>query len=166
MLYRLVPLPFLLFWLNSTLPAQDFQAPKPEVLRTQSDYLNYQDTFIEAVNWLLQHDLDTEGRVPINTFVMAWISGTDLFTIEIKPYLLKLTDANPDLLMVFLGSWAKNVLKKPNPTPDSFIQHKRALESLLQFYSNSQYKKKDLQIERLLKRLKKDNLDAWLLKKL
>lgn len=148
------------------LSGQDFSVPGPDALRTKADYPRYQETFLKSVDWLLEQDLDAEGRASVNAFVLAWISGTDAFHIELKSYVMNLTKRNPDLLMIFLGSWAKRELEGSAPQADLFLANYKALEALLGFYQKSQAKQKDPNIERLLKRRARGRLSNWLRQKI
>ncbi|HKK75419.1 MAG TPA: hypothetical protein VJ953_10125 [Saprospiraceae bacterium] len=155
----------LLILAASVLKAQDWPIPKPEVLGSKGDYAKYESVFLKSVDWLIEHDIDAEGRAPVNAFALAWISGTDAFSIPVEPYLIDLSQRNPDLLLVFLGSWGEFVLKNPEQKHQIYACNWYALQNLLDFYENSSAKKTDKAIEKLLRRRRKDQLQNWLKKR-
>lgn len=149
----------------SVLKAQDFPVPKPTALNSKDDYAKYENTFLQSVDWLLEHDLDREGRASVNAFTLAWISGTDAFSIPVEPYLIDLTQRNPDLLLIFLGSWGEFVLNNPEQKDQTYACNWCALQNLLDFYEKSTAKQTDKAIEKLLRRRQKDKLQNWLEKR-
>lgn len=157
-----------LFWLLScySLAAQELMVPSPEALREKSDYPRYQETFLKSVDWLLEQGLDAEGRASVNAFVLAWVSGTDAFHIELKSYVMDLTRRNPDLLMVFLGSWGKFALQHPEEKTNQLVCNQYALRQLLYFYEKASPINKDKDLDRLLRWREKGKLNRWLKKQL
>ncbi|MEL6719735.1 MAG: hypothetical protein AAFP82_13560, partial [Bacteroidota bacterium] len=90
--------------------AQDFQIPTNYQLKQAADFERHKMDFFQTVDWLTNNAPDAEGRLQANAFTMAYLEGTPEFTVEIRSYITTITDANPELILVFLGNWGKYAL--------------------------------------------------------
>lgn len=86
-----------------------FEVPKDYKLENKEDYLPLETDVVNAINWLSETPTDEqEGkRMDVNRFVLQWIVGSPYVHIEIKQEIFTFSDAAPDLLIIFLGGWAK-----------------------------------------------------------
>ena len=91
---------------------QSFEVPKDYDFQTKADYAKYEDSVIECVNWLLATPINQESskRKEAHSFLMKWLTGAPNVTITIKQDLVTFLDS-PDLMMIFMGGWAKCVLE-------------------------------------------------------
>lgn len=93
----------------SYLQAQEYQVPTDYHLEEAADYDNHKDDFIEGVNWLISNPPDQEvpKRKAISQFLMQWMSGTPLVTVELNANILTFAESSPDLFMIYMASWTK-----------------------------------------------------------
>ncbi|MEN0049173.1 MAG: hypothetical protein AAF806_19090 [Bacteroidota bacterium] len=155
---------FALFTNVST--AQDFQIPNNYQLKTDADFERYEADFFKTVDWLTTNAPDAEGRLQANAFTMAYLEGTPKFTVELRSYITTLTDANPELILVFLGNWGKFALQNPSQKDDFYACGMVGLEATLNYYQAFKSLKKDKDLEKLLEIQKEGKLGKWLKKQM
>lgn len=146
--------------------AQDFQIPTNYQLKKDADFERYEADFFKTVDWLTTSAPDVEGRLQANAFTMAYLEGTPKFTVELRSYITTLTDANPELILVFLGNWGKFALQNPSQKDDFHACGMAGLEATLTYYQQFKGLKPDKDLERLLKVQEKGNLGDWLKKQM
>src|ERR1700679_3255172 len=89
--------------------AQTYEVPKNYTLKTKDDYAKYEPEVIHTVDWLQQASWDEpiEKRKEANAFLMAWLTGSPNVSISIGKPLMDLVDKNKELLIIFMGGYAK-----------------------------------------------------------
>lgn len=145
--------------------AQSFEVPQEYEFATKEDYGRYHQQIIEAAGWLETTPLDKEPekRQQVNTFVFQWLSGSPEVSVELQEYVSLFSDKNPQLLLVFLGGWARCQLQHPDEA-DKKKFHTAGIESVLKAYEQGGARK-DKNVEKLLKCRDKGKLDNWVKKK-
>jgi hypothetical protein len=153
-----------LLLLNSGIYAQVFEVPKNVKMKKAKDYEKYEADIIKAVNWLESTPLDKykNKRKDVNKFLIQWLSGAPNVTIELSTFQLDYTDKNPELLIIFMGAWAKDALENPDSEDKALAGNLAGFKSILKFYKANIDKglKKNKKIEKLLK-LSDSELEAW-----
>ncbi|MEZ4857121.1 MAG: hypothetical protein R2812_11675 [Gelidibacter sp.] len=148
--------------------SQNFEVPKNYTFKVEKDYAKYEKDIIKCINWLENTPInqDTEKRKEANAFLMQWLTGAPNVSINLAPYVVDLTEKNPDLMMLFLGGWTKYALQNPKDK-STFNGNLAGVKNLMTFYSNNEKTeiKKDKNIEKLLK-LTETDLKKWLETKL
>lgn len=124
-------------------PAYSFRKP--------ADYAKYEADIVKAANWLEENPLgkSIDKRKEINTFVLEWLMGTDKVTISLSEKLLAYTEKNPDLLGVYMASYARYELAHPESESD-VDAIKAALLSIAAVYENSPTHEKEKALEKLI----------------
>ncbi len=149
---------------SSGIYAQDFEVPKNVKMKKAKDYEKYEQDVIKAVNWLEATPLNKykNKRKDVNQFLMQWLAGAPNVSIEISAFQLDYTDKNPELLMIFMGAWAKDALENPDADDKTLAGNLAGFKSMLKFYKANIDKglKKNRKIEKLLK-LDDSELEAW-----
>lgn len=149
----------LLLFITSLLTAQNFEVPENVVLENASDYADYEDDVIQAVDWLMDTQLaeKTEKRKEVTLFFMLWITGAPDVTIEINTETADFGDCS-ECLMIFMGEWTKYVLKTGDN--DLIKGNLTGLEGVITFYQkNEQTIGKNKYIKKLIKLQKKGKLE-------
>ena len=95
----------LLFFVFTTINAQDFQVPKNYTLKVADDYKKLEKDVVDCVNWLENTPInkDENKRTDANAFFMQWITGSPDVSVAISSYVLDLTENfmdNPERLLV------------------------------------------------------------------
>ena len=149
----------------SSVIAQDFAVPQNYRFNKKSDYGKYERYIPKAVDWLMAYSpVEKPGkRKEVNAFLLKWLEGAPNVDITLYKEVMDLTKTNPDLLMVFMGSWAKEILKSGKPVTEKRGVHV-GLGALLDYYSK--YKNngivKDKAVATVLKKKRKGQLHAWM----
>ncbi len=95
--------------------SQEFIIPENVHLGKAEDYAPLEKDVVKAVEWLLKTPINEQKqkRVEIHAFLIKWLSGSPYVHLEIKPEIVTFVGSKtPDLLMIFMGGWAK-YLSKP-----------------------------------------------------
>lgn len=146
--------------------AQSFEVPQHYEFTGKEDYARYHDQVIEAVGWLESTPLneEPEKRQRVNTFVFQWLSGSPEVSVELQEYVSAFSDKNPQLLLVFLGGWARYQLEHP-AEKEKMKFHTAGIESVLRAYEQGGARR-DKRVEKLLKFRDKGKLEGWLRKRI
>ncbi|HHC79245.1 MAG TPA: hypothetical protein ENK46_05135 [Flavobacteriia bacterium] len=159
---------FLLF-ISQTLFSQEFTIPKNVTLKSDSDYKKYENDVLQGINWLENTPINQQvaKRKKVSAFLLQWMTGTPSFSIKMQSFQMELTEKNPDLLISFLGGWAKYALENPADKDNELAANIAGFESLIKVYTSNKENgiKKDKKVEKLAK-LDKTGLEKWVRKKL
>lgn len=145
--------------------AQEFQVPANYNLEKAEDYALYEQDVITGVKWLAETPIDQnkEKRREVNTFLLAWVIGSPDVHLEIREDIVSFV-RNADMLMAFLGGWAKYSLE----TRDFSNQLKgnlAGIENVIYVYiKNKNVIGKDKNIEKYIKLQSKGKLEEELAK--
>ncbi|MEM8525870.1 MAG: hypothetical protein AAGG68_14610 [Bacteroidota bacterium] len=146
--------------------AQDFHVPTNYQLKTTTDFDRYEADFLKTVDWLTTNAPNAKNRMQANAFTMAYLEGVPKFTVEIRSYITTLTDANPELILVFLGNWGKFALQNPNQSKDFHACGMAGLNATLAYYQEFKSLKPDKDLDKLLKLQEGGRLGKWLEKQM
>lgn len=152
---------FLIFVLAAiNTKSQDFKIPN---YKTKEDYINKKDNVIEVCDWLISNSIDTKNRKEANAYLMKWIAGSPIVSVGISEYVLKLTDKNPDFLVLFIAGWIKNDLVKGKKS--DLESNYQAILILLEYYQSNE-SINDSDLDKLIKMKDKDKLRSWIEKQI
>lgn len=140
---------------------QEFEVPAAYDFKTKEDYAQYNPQIVAAVDWLEKTPVKTqaEKRQEVNRFVITWLTGTPAVTVELQKLVTDISEKNPDLLLAFMGGWARYQLQHLEET-DKVKLNTEGIKTALRVYQLGGLKK-DKQVEKLLKLEKAGELDAW-----
>lgn len=143
--------------------AQGFEVPSYELKKVE-DYARYEQDVIECVNWLLltSVEIHPEKRKEASAFLLAWLSGSPNVQIEIKPEIVNFMGSSPDLLLIFMGGWAKHTLHTKD-FDNKIAGSLAGIESVISFYTkNIDEIKKDKNVEKYKKMKEKGKLSSFI----
>lgn len=144
--------------------SQDFEVPKNYKLEKVGDYAPYEQDVINSVDWLMKTPVNqqTAKRKEVNAFLLKWLTGSPDVHIEIKPDIVTFISSSPDLLMIFMGGWAKYSLETKDF--NNKIEGSLAgIESVIEFYTNNRdFISKDKNIEKYIKMKEKGTLKKYI----
>lgn len=159
----------LLLFVNQLLISQEYQVPANAKLENSQDYKNYEQNVLQGINWLENTKIDNqqEKRKETSAFLLKWITGTPTFSVALQSFQVGLTEKNPDLLLSFLGGWAKFAINNPKEKDNVVEANLAGIKSILKVYNFNKENsiKKDKKIEKLLK-LDRVGLENWIKKQL
>lgn len=129
--------------------------------RSADDYTALVPEVLLAYEWLYSTPVSAEPakRKDLSAFLLQWIMGSPLVSIEIKEAIVPYTEQH-ECLMIYLGGYTTHVLRMNDNPVDANIY---ATEHVLEFYENNLTdlgKNKDL--EKLLKMRKEGKLRAYI----
>ncbi len=154
-----------LFVINSAkLFAQSsFPVPENYSLKDKADYAKYEADIIKTVDWLQETPWaeQTVKRKQANTFLIAWLTGSPNISIDINEPVYNLTTKNHELLVTYMGAFAKYALQHKSDF-DKVQANESALKSMIGKYNNDATKIKDSAMENLIKIEKDGNLISWI----
>lgn len=159
---------WLSFFITICLSAQDFDVPKDYKFEKKEDYKSYEPQVKQAINWALNNTLsaDAKKRVEVNTFFMAWVSGTPDVTVGMDSKIVTFIKYNSELLMPFIMGWVQFSLDN-NYSKDKIMCNKAGIETVVAFYNkNRGFLKKDKEVEKYEKLISNGKLEEELAKKL
>lgn len=164
---KYLSLAFFLMLLTSA-SAQQFELPKAYQLDKAEDYDLYEKDILSCIDWLMNTPFGTETfkRKEANAFLLKWLTGSPKVKIEIKAEIVNFMENNPDLLLIFLGGWAKYSLISQD-TKDKVKGNLKGLEAVVDFYRKNQaLLKKDKNVEKYAKMKEKGTLEDFIKKNL
>lgn len=146
--------------------SQEFEVPENYNLNNEGDYTAYEQDVIQCFDWLMKIPINeqTEKRKLANAFLLKWLTGSPNVQLEIKQEIVSFIGTSPDLLMIFMGGWAKYSLQS-RKFDDRFGGNKAGVESVIEFYKkNKKYIPKDKNVEKYIKMKEKGTLDGYIRK--
>lgn len=167
-LLKMKKLTFVLLFVTMTigLNAQDFEVPKNYTLDKVEDYASYEQDVINCVGWLMKTPLnvETEKRKNANAFLLKWLTGSPNVHLDIKQEILTFMTTSPDLLMIFMGGWAKYSLETKD-FDDKVAGNHAGIISVIDFYTkNKELMRKDKNVEKYIKMKEKGKLKDFIKK--
>ncbi|RPI63924.1 MAG: hypothetical protein EHM44_04160 [Ignavibacteriales bacterium] len=143
--------------------AQDFEIPNNYKFETKEDFIKYESDILKAIDYLentsLKENLDK--RKSVNAFVMKFLMDSPDLKINIRPFLTDLYDKNTDLLMIFMGGWAKYSINN-NYDADEFNGSLFGLKSIIKVYTMGKGVNEDSDVEDLIEMENEGELEEWL----
>lgn len=155
---------FLLMIISFGLYSQDFEVPKDYKLEEASDYALYEQDVLKCIDWLMKTPINkqTEKRKDANAFLLKWLSGSSDVHIEIKQEIVTFMGTSPDLLMIFIGGWAKYSLESKDAN-NKIAGSLAGIESVIDFYTkNKSLMPKDKNVEKYIKMKNKGTLKEYI----
>ena len=119
--------------------SQEFTIPKNVTLKSDSDYKKYENDVLQGINWLENTPINQQvaKRKKVSAFLLQWMTGTPSFSIKMQSFQMELTEKNPDLLISFLGGWAKYALENPADKDNELAANIAGFESLIKVYTSN-----------------------------
>ncbi|MDO5665390.1 MAG: hypothetical protein Q4G63_09060 [Bacteroidia bacterium] len=153
---------FVLFAFASSAFTQQFDVPENYKLEKAEDYPRYEQDVINAVDWLVQTPLNqqVDKRKNANAFVLKWLMGSPYTHVEIRPEIVTFLESSPDLLIIFLGGWAKHALQTKK-FDDKVEGNLAGLQAAINFYQQNKLPK-DKNIEKFIKLDKQQKLLSYI----
>jgi hypothetical protein len=150
---RKISLMLIILTISFGLFSQDFEIPKNPKLETDENYAFYEQDIINCVNWLMNTPIkeQTEKRRDANAFLLMWLTGSPNVNIEINQQIVTFMASSPELLMIFMGGWAKNALETKEPK-NKIAGNLAGIEAVIEFYTKNKLKMgKDKNVEKYVK---------------
>lgn len=130
--------------------------PKEIQFPTPTSYDRAEPTAKACMQWLVDNPIDADPaeHKRLAPYVFRWLDGTDKVSVAIDAELMKLTDKNSRLIMVFLSGWALYQLE--HGTANEAAAREAGIAALIASYSAAEEKEKDKDIEKLIRKRKKN----------
>lgn len=123
---------------------------------------NYAITIIECVNWLENTPLDQEEerRTRAVSFLNEWLEASTHVNIELNDKIMIFSEKNPILTEAFKAGWARLVVKDPERAKDMVGCNLAGIVCAMNVYQ-LRGRKKDKEMEKLIKLMKNNELSNW-----
>lgn len=161
---KTIILSLILISIPFVLSSQDFEVPKNYKLDNAEDYAPLEQDVVKCFNWLMETPINeqTPKRKDANAFLLKWLSGSPYVHLEIRQEIVTFMGTSPDLLMIFMGGWAKYSLESKdfnNKVAGSLA----GIESVIAFYSrNKDLMPKDKNVEKYMRMKDKGELRDYI----
>lgn len=157
-------LSLVLLFVTGTLFSQDWEVPKNYQLVKVEDYEPYEKDILECINWITGTPMGEQENKSkeANAFLLKWLMGSPYLHIEIKAEIVTFMNTSPDLLMIYLGGWAKHSLETRdfgNKVEGSLA----GIHLVIDYYKkNKSVLKKDKNVEKYIKMKEKGKLTEFI----
>jgi hypothetical protein len=161
---KTITLTLILTTISIGLFSQDFEVPKNYKLDKAEDYAPYEEDVVKCFDWLMKTSLNeqTAKRKEANAFLVKWLSGSPSVSVEIKQEIVTFMGTSPDLLMIYMGGWAKYSLESKD-FKNKIAGSIAGIESVIEFYTkNKAFMPKDKNVEKYIKMKDKGTLNAYI----
>ncbi|QJX48015.1 hypothetical protein HMJ29_14135 [Hymenobacter taeanensis] len=160
----------LAFALLSAAPAvlaqSAYKVPTNYTLQRPEDYAEYNKEVVATVDWLEKtpSSKEPEKRREANRFLFQWISGTPDVSVQMQKYVADLTAQDPDLLLLFMGGWARYQIQHPE-VKDPVVLNTEGIKTVLKAYQSGG-NKRNKHLDSLVELNAKGTLADWVRKQL
>lgn len=157
-------LSLILMIISFGLYAQDFEVPKNYKLDQAEDYAAYEQDIVNCFNWLMETPINKQivKRKEANAFLLQWLSGSPNVHLEIKKEIVTFMETSPELLMIFMGGWAKYSLESEDFS-SKLAGNLAGIEYVIEFYTkNKDLMPKDKNVEKYIKLKNKGTLKEYI----
>lgn len=144
----------------STVKAQDIVLP--ELPSTKEQFASSEKDVIAAAKWLETTPIGTnmDQRTKVNAWVLAWLTNSPTVTIEVKDFVTKLFNKNPQLMLVWMAGYTRYVLEN-SYSKDEVKGNTAGLKSVIACYNLGGDVKKDKELTRIIDKDKEGKLEEW-----
>jgi hypothetical protein len=138
--------------INPAYAQKEFNLPDNIALKDKEDYAKYENLVIQAAIWLENTDMDKDPdkRKKVDAFIIKWVAGTPAFTLNLDYPAALLTDRNPELLSLYIASYARNILEDKKES-GNFTATKAALKSISHVYKKGIDVARNKELEKMCK---------------
>lgn len=143
-----------------------YKPPTGYTLQRPDDYDEYKQDIVKTVNWLEATPInkEVEKRREATRFLFQWISGAPDVSVQMQKYVADLTAQEPELLLLFMGGWARYQIQHPE-VKDPVVLNTEALKTVLKGYKLGGVKP-NKQLDSLSGLNAKGTLSDWVRKQL
>ncbi|GAB3296165.1 hypothetical protein [Hymenobacter tenuis] len=119
----------------AALAQSTYKPPIGYSLQDPDDYAEYEPQVVATVNWLEATPIGKEAakRQEATRFLFQWISGTPTVSVQLQKFVADLTGQNPELMMLFMGGWARYQIQHPE-VKDAVVLNTEGIKTLLKGY--------------------------------
>lgn len=150
-----------LLFLSAAVSAQTAPAV-PALPSTKEEFISSEKDLLTVVKWMEHTALGTEtsSRKLLNAWTMAWLTNSPTVTISIRASILKLFDKNPDLMMVYMGGYARYCLEN-NYSKDELKSNVAGIKAAITCYNLGGEAKKDKALAKVIEKDSEGKLEEW-----
>jgi hypothetical protein len=133
-----------------------------KVPETKEEFLASEPNVIATVDWIETSPIneDEELHKLQYALLMAWLTDSPTVTLSLEGYVMDYTKKNSELLIVFMGGWARYSLQNEYAT-DAIQCNLAGIQSMIKVYKTGKLKK-DKKMEELVALESKGELETWL----
>lgn len=143
--------------------SQNYSIPQNYKLEKAEDYAPYEDDVVKTFDWFMKTPANAEAskRKEAGAFLIKWLSGSPNVQLELNEKIVTFMGSSPELLIVFLGGWAKYSLES-NDFDNKIAGNMAGLEAIITYYeSNKSILPKDSNVEKFVKMKNKGTLKGF-----
>lgn len=153
------------FLVTSTLGlfSQEFEVPQDIKLDKAEDYAAYEKDILACIDWIMDTPINEQKskRKEANAFLLIWLTGSPDVSIEINENIVTFVGSSPDLLMIYMGAWARYSIESRD-YDDKAGASLAGIEAVIEFYlANIEHMGKDKNVEKYVKMQEKGTLEEY-----
>jgi hypothetical protein len=156
------------FFMCITLNAQSkpFELPANYPPTEKSEYIKFKADFLNGIKWLEETPFNEQGksRKKANAFIVEYLTNSPDISVAIDGTALKVADKNSDLLVIYMGGYARLAFESQKGKQDQTQCVTAALKSIIKYYKANIDKglKKDKNILKLIAADEQGELEKWI----
>lgn len=133
---------------------------------TKEEFIASEKKVLATINWLetTPFNQNESKRKEQSALLISWLTNSPTVTIEINADILTFTKKNADLIIIFMGGWARYSLQN-NYSKDVVQGSIAGVKSAIKVYKTGLLNK-DKGMEKLIDLDDKGELEDWVKKKL
>ena len=134
---------------------------------TKEEFIKSEPAVINTINWLENTPLeqDAEKRKLLAANLVAWLANSPTVTIEVNSKVASFVKKNNELLIIYMGGWAKYSLQN-SYSQDEVKCSVAGIKSAIKVYQSEKSLKKDKQMDKLIELDTNNKLEAWVAEQL
>lgn len=150
-----------LLFLSTAAAAQNAPAV-PALPATKEAFISSEKDFLTVVKWLETTPLGTDAgnRKLLNAWTMAWLTNSPTVTVSVRASILKLFDKNPELMMVYMGGYARYCLEN-NYSKDELKSNVAGIKAAITCYNLGGDVKKEKALLKVIEKDSEGKLEEW-----
>jgi hypothetical protein len=162
----IVTLALSLFGIMSYAQSKPFEEPANFPPSDKKEFGKFKDDFMNAVNWYENTPFNEQqdSHESAAAFIMKYLMDSPDVDAVLDGSVLKVAEKNPQMLTIYMGSYARLAFESPKGKQDHIKCSIAALKSVMKFYKANIDKglKKDKNIVKLVEADEKNELEKWI----
>ncbi len=154
--------------MTMTLNAQSkpFELPANYPPTEAKDYIKFKADFLNGIKWLeetpFNEQADSRGKA--NAFIVEYLTNSPDISVIIDGTAIKVANKNSDLLVIYMGGYARLAFESEKGKQDQTQCVTAALKSIIKYYKANMGNglKKDKNVLKLIAADEKGELEKWI----
>ncbi len=118
------------------LSGQEFSVPKGYKFSKADDYAEHESNVVKCFDWLMSTPMNeqTSKRDKASAYLVQWLMGSPTVNVQVNKTIAPFME-NADLLMIFMGGWAKYAIESKDKSKVEGNLH--GLNAVIDYYQQN-----------------------------